>query len=96
VVALDRRGGGRRRRAATAPPRPPRHDATAGAAPQFQRRQDREVPRQPDVGDDAIVQLNLTHASVLVFRSLEAGNRVSVVYRRDDGSYGLIETPAAS
>ena len=30
------------------------------------------------------------------FASLEAGNGVSVVYRRDDGSYGLIETPAAS
>ena len=42
---------------------------------------------------DAIAQLNLAHEDFLVFRSLEADNRVAVIYRRDDGSYGLIETP---
>ncbi|HTM21881.1 MAG TPA: ribosome-associated translation inhibitor RaiA [Kofleriaceae bacterium] len=42
----------------------------------------------------AIMQLNLTDEQFLVFRS-EANGGVSVVYRRDDGSYGLIETPAA-
>jgi putative sigma-54 modulation protein len=41
----------------------------------------------------AIMQLNLTDEQFLVFRS-EANGGVSVVYRRDDGSYGLIETPA--
>jgi hypothetical protein len=43
----------------------------------------------------AIMQLNLTDEQFLVFRS-EANGGVSVVYRRDDGSYGLIETPAPS
>jgi putative sigma-54 modulation protein len=41
---------------------------------------------------DAIAQLNLAHEDFLVFRSEEADNRVAVIYRRDDGSYGLIET----
>ena len=43
---------------------------------------------------DAIAQLNLAHQTVLVFRSTEAEGRIAVVYRRDDGKYGLIETPA--
>ena len=41
---------------------------------------------------DAIAQLNLAHATVLVFRSVEADGRIAVVYRRDDGKYGLIDT----
>lgn len=45
---------------------------------------------------DAIAQLNLAHETVLVFRSTEADGRIAVVYRRDDGKYGLIETPASS
>jgi putative sigma-54 modulation protein len=40
----------------------------------------------------AIVQLNLLHETFLVFRNVDDGNNVSVVYRRDDGSYGLIDT----
>lgn len=45
---------------------------------------------------DAVAQLNLAHEDVLVFRSVEAENRVAVLYRRGDGSYGLIETPAVA
>lgn len=45
---------------------------------------------------DAIAQLNLAHQTVLVFRSVEADGRIAVVYRRDDGKYGLIDTPVAS
>ena len=41
----------------------------------------------------AIMQMNLLDEQFLVFRSEETGG-VSVVYRRDDGSYGLIETVA--
>jgi putative sigma-54 modulation protein len=53
-----------------------------------------EFHANPMSVEDAIAQLELTHAPVLVFRSEATGNRVSVIYRRDDGSYGLIETPA--
>ena len=41
--------------------------------------------------NEAIMQLNLLHEQFLVFRSDRSG-QVNVVYRRDDGTYGLIET----
>jgi len=41
---------------------------------------------------EAIMQLNLLHEEFLVFRSDQTG-AVNVVYRREDGTYGLIETP---
>lgn len=50
---------------------------------------------QPMSVSDAIVQLNLLHEPFLVFRA-DTGGRVAVVYKREDGSYGLIETPTAS
>jgi ribosome hibernation promoting factor len=50
---------------------------------------------QPLSVDAAIVQLNLLHEPFLVFRS-DTDGRVAVVYKREDGSYGLIETPATS
>jgi len=65
-------------------------------APRYQVVKSEEFQANPMTVDDAIAQLDLTHASVLVFRSVDAGNRVAVVYRRDDGSYGLIETPAGA
>ena len=50
---------------------------------------------QPMSVSDAIVQLNLLNEPFLVFRQ-ESGGNVAVVYKRDDGSYGLIETPAGA
>jgi putative sigma-54 modulation protein len=50
---------------------------------------------QPLSVSDAIVQLNLQHEPFLVFRS-DTDGRVAVVYKRDDGSYGLIETPTTA
>ena len=50
---------------------------------------------QPLSVSDAIVQLNLVHEPFLVFRH-DTDGRVAVDYKREDGSYGLIETPAAS
>ncbi len=44
---------------------------------------------------EAIMQLNLTHSQFLVFRCAETG-QVNVVYRRENGSYGLIETAPAA
>jgi putative sigma-54 modulation protein len=49
---------------------------------------------QPLSIEAAIVQLNLLHEPFLVFRA-DSGH-VAVVYKREDGSYGLIETPATS
>ena len=50
---------------------------------------------QPLSVADAIVQLNLLHEPFLVFRH-DTDGRVAVVYKREDGSYGLIETPTGS
>jgi putative sigma-54 modulation protein len=50
---------------------------------------------QPMSVADAIVQLNLLHEPFLVFRH-DPDGRVAVVYKREDGSYGLIETPTGS
>jgi putative sigma-54 modulation protein len=44
---------------------------------------------------EAIVQLNLLHEPFLVFRH-DTDGRVAVVYKREDGSYGLIETPTSA
>jgi putative sigma-54 modulation protein len=44
---------------------------------------------------EAIMQLNLLDQLFLVFRHNETG-RVNVVYRRDDGRYGLIDAEAAA
>lgn len=50
---------------------------------------------QVEVGDmsvsDAIMQLNLLHEHFYVFRDT-ATSAISVVYRHQDGGYGLIET----
>src|SRR5262249_50286740 len=50
---------------------------------------------QPMSVSDACMQLNLLNEAFLVFR-LDTDGRVAVVYKRDDGSYGLIETPSAA
>ena len=46
---------------------------------------------KPMTTDEAILQMNLLDHSFYVFRSVETGN-VCVVYRRNNGGYGLIET----
>jgi putative sigma-54 modulation protein len=50
---------------------------------------------QPMSVAEAIVQLNLLHEPFLVFRH-DTDGRVAVVYKREDGSYGLIETPTSA
>jgi putative sigma-54 modulation protein len=50
---------------------------------------------QPMSVSDACMQLNLVNEVFIVFR-LDTDGRVAVVYKREDGSYGLIETPTAA
>lgn len=45
--------------------------------------------------DEAVMQMNLLGNSFLVFRNGQSG-RVNVVYKRDDGNYGLIDTGASA
>jgi putative sigma-54 modulation protein len=44
---------------------------------------------------EAIMQLNLVDGAFLIFRNDQTG-QISVVYKRDDGAYGLIETSSPS
>lgn len=69
------------------------HDAMQ--SPEFQVVRTEKFHAQPLSVSDAIVQLNLLHEPFLVFRS-ETDGRVAVVYKREEGGYGLIETPNAS
>jgi putative sigma-54 modulation protein len=67
----------------------------SGPAPEFTVVKTEKFHAQPLSVADAIVQLNLMHEQFLVFCH-DTDGRVAVVYKRDDGSYGLIETPASA
>ncbi len=64
--------------------------AEAAPAPDYKVIKTEKFHAQPMSVSDAIVQLNLLHEPFLVFRR-EGDGGVAVVYKRDDGSYGLIE-----
>jgi putative sigma-54 modulation protein len=49
------------------------------------------IPARTLSVDEALMQLNLGGGNFLVFRNSQSSH-VNVVYRRDDGKYGLIET----
>lgn len=72
-------------------PAPVTHESN-GPAPEFKVVKTEKFHAQPMSVADAIVQLNLTHEPFLVFRH-DTDGRIAVVYKRDDGAYGLIETP---
>jgi putative sigma-54 modulation protein len=67
------------------------HDALP--TPEFKVVKTEKFHAQPLSVSDAIVQLNLMHEPFLVFCH-DTDRRVAVVYKREDGSYGLIETLA--
>ena len=47
-------------------------------------------PIKPMTRDEAILQMNLVGHSFFAFRDEDAGGVFAVVYRRNDGDYGLI------
>jgi putative sigma-54 modulation protein len=73
----------------------PQTDSTPMNAPEFTVVKTEKFHAQPLSVADAIVQLNLLHEPFLVFRSDKDG-RVAVVYKREDGAYGLIETQSGA
>jgi putative sigma-54 modulation protein len=78
---------------AAAPP-PASHESN-GPAPEFKVVRTEKFHAQPMSVADAIVQLNLANEPFLVFR-VDTDGRIAVVYKRDDGAYGLIETPTGA
>ena len=75
-------------------PEPATHE-TNGPLPEFKVVKTEKFNAQPMSVADAIVQLNLSNETFLVFR-LDNDGGIAVVYKREDGAYGLIETPSAS
>lgn len=58
--------------------------------PEFQLVRTKTIPIKPQSVDEAILQMNMLGHKFYMFRNASDGN-VAVVYRRDDGGYGLIE-----
>ena len=50
---------------------------------------------KPMSAEEAILQMNLLGHSFFVFRNTDDGDGISVVYRRNNGGYGIIETENA-
>jgi len=46
---------------------------------------------EPMTRDEAVLQMNLLEHSFFAFRDADNGDAFAVVYRRNDGGYGLIE-----
>jgi putative sigma-54 modulation protein len=72
---------------------PSQDHAAAGPAPDFKVVKTEKFHAQPLSVSEAIVQLNLLHEPFFVFRH-DTDGRVAVVYKRENGEYGLIETGA--
>ena len=59
--------------------------------PEYHLMRTKRFAVKPMSTEEAILQMNLLDHSFYVFRSVETGN-ICVVYRRNNGGYGLIET----
>jgi putative sigma-54 modulation protein len=79
--------------AASAAPKAP--TAPAPANHNFQVVKDERFTARSMTVEDAVMQLNLLGDELIVFTDAGTG-RTSVLYRRKDGKYGLIETGSAS
>ena len=53
----------------------------------------RSIPTKPMSVEEAVMQMDLTNNEFFVFRNAQ-GDSLSVIYRRKDGNYGLIESEA--
>lgn len=51
----------------------------------------KRFPIKPMTVEEAVLQMNLVDHTFFAFKNEDAGGAFSVVYRRDNGGYGLIE-----
>ena len=51
----------------------------------------KQFPFKPMTRDEAVLQMNLLEHNFFAFRDEDADGAFAVVYRRNDGGYGLIE-----
>ena len=69
-------------------------DETAKAALRPRIIKEEKFTARPMSVEEAIMRMNLLHESFLCFNNVET-HEINVVYRREDGTYGLIETTHA-
>ncbi len=50
----------------------------------------KQIPIKPITVDEAILQMNMVSHKFYMFTNVDT-NEINVVYRRDDGAYGLLE-----
>lgn len=58
---------------------------------EFQIVRTKRFPMKPMTRDEAILQMNLLEHSFFAFRDNDADGAFAVVYKRNDGGYGIIE-----
>lgn len=51
----------------------------------------KKFPIKPMTVEEAVLQMNLVDHTFFAFKNIDADEAFSVVYRRNDGGYGLIE-----
>lgn len=57
---------------------------------EFKILRQKQIPLKPITVDEAILQMNMVSHKFYMFTNVET-NEINVVYRRDDGAYGLLE-----
>ena len=72
-------------------PAEPADDFSVAEESEFHIVRTKRFSVKPMSPEEAILQMNLLDHSFYVFRSVETGN-ICVVYHRNNGGYGLIET----
>ena len=71
-------------------------ETTSSFAPEeeeddFQSVRTKHFPMKPMTRDEAILQMNLLEHTFFAFRDEDAGGKFAVVYKRNNGGYGIIE-----
>lgn len=78
-------------RAGKQAPKPQPDSAPSATTPGPRIIREEKFVASPMSVEEAIMRMNLLHESFLCFNNNET-HEINVVYRRDDGTYGLIET----
>ena len=73
------------------PPAAPADDFEVAEEKEFNIVRTKRFAVKPMSPEEAILQMNLLGHSFFVFRNTD-DNSISVVYRRNNGGYGMIET----
>jgi len=68
------------------------HDALDEDEQEFKIVRTKEFPVKPMTPEEAVLQMNLLEHEFFVFKNQDRGDAFSIVYKRKQGDYGLIET----